>query len=104
MKVNGGMDIWTHVFLASVLVGGEWSASRLGRFTPGETAPGTHWIGGWVDPRAGLDDVEKTKFLTLPGLELQPLGRLARSQSLYRQLKNPVTSSGIEPVNFRLVA
>jgi hypothetical protein len=32
--------------------------------------PGTHWIGGWVDPRAGLDDVEKRKFLTLPGLEL----------------------------------
>jgi hypothetical protein len=27
-----------------------------------------------VDPRAGLDDVEKRKFLTLPGLELRPLG------------------------------
>jgi hypothetical protein len=26
---------------------------------PGEGAPGTHWIGGWVDPRAGLDAVEK---------------------------------------------
>jgi hypothetical protein len=26
-----------------------------------------------VDPRAGLDDVEKRKFLTLPGLELRPL-------------------------------
>jgi hypothetical protein len=35
-----------------------------------------------VDPRAGLDDVEK--ILTLPGLELQSLGRPARSQSLYR--------------------
>jgi hypothetical protein len=34
--------------------------------------------------RASLDDVEKRKFLTLPGLELRPLGRLARSQSLYR--------------------
>jgi hypothetical protein len=45
---------------------------------------GTHWIGGWVDPRAGLDGVEKRKFLTLPGLELQLLGRSARSQSLYR--------------------
>jgi hypothetical protein len=30
-----------------------------------------------VDPRAGLDDVEKRKFLTLPGLELRPLGRPA---------------------------
>jgi hypothetical protein len=36
-----------------------------------------------VDPRAGLDDVEKRTFLTL--LELRPLGRPARSQSLYRR-------------------
>jgi hypothetical protein len=34
--------------------GGEWSASRPGRFTPGEIARGTKWIGGWVGPRAGL--------------------------------------------------
>jgi hypothetical protein len=40
---------------------------------PGERAPGTDWIGGWVDPRASLDDLEKRKFLTLPGLELQPV-------------------------------
>jgi hypothetical protein len=37
-------------------VGGEWSTSRPGRFTAGERAPGTHWRGGWVDLRAGLDD------------------------------------------------
>jgi hypothetical protein len=37
-----------------------------------------------VDPRADLDDVEKRKFLTLPGLEHRLLGRPARSQSLYR--------------------
>jgi hypothetical protein len=49
-----------------------------------ERAPGTHWIGGWVVPRAGLDELEKRKFLTLPGLELRPLGLPARSQSLYR--------------------
>jgi hypothetical protein len=34
--------------------------------------------------RAGLDDLKKRKFLTLLGLELQPLGRVACSQSLYR--------------------
>jgi hypothetical protein len=28
-----------------------------------------------VDPRVGLDDLEKRSFFTLPGLELQPLGR-----------------------------
>jgi hypothetical protein len=56
--------------LISVLVGGEWSASSTGRFTPEERAPGTHRIGGWVGPRACLDDVEKRKFLTMPELEL----------------------------------
>jgi hypothetical protein len=35
-----------------------------------ERATGTHFIGGWVDPRAGLDDMEKWKFFTLPGFEL----------------------------------
>jgi hypothetical protein len=30
---------------------------------------GTHLTGGRVDPWAGLDDVQKRKFLTLPGLE-----------------------------------
>jgi hypothetical protein len=43
-----------------------------------------------VDPRAG-QDVEKRKLLTLPGLELRPLGRPARSQSLYR-LRYPGSS------------
>jgi hypothetical protein len=48
--------------------GGEWSASRLGHFNPGESAPDTHRVGDWVDPRASLDDVDKRKFLTPPGL------------------------------------
>jgi hypothetical protein len=73
-----------HVFLTSALAGGEWLASRPGRFTHGERAPGTHLIGGRVGPREGLDDVEGRKFLTLPGLELRLLGSPARSQSLYR--------------------
>jgi hypothetical protein len=38
--------------LTLALDGSEWSASRPGRFTPRERAPGNHWIGGWVDPRA----------------------------------------------------
>jgi hypothetical protein len=66
----------------SALDGGEWSALHPNRFTRGERAPGTHWIGGWVDPRAGLDNLETRKFLTLLGLELRPLGLPARSQLL----------------------
>jgi hypothetical protein len=56
----------------------------LAALPPGERAPGTHWIGGSVGLRDGLDVVEKRIFLTLLGLELRPLGRPARSQSLYR--------------------
>jgi hypothetical protein len=68
MKAYGRVDVYIHIFLTSALAGGEWSASRPCRFTPGESSPGIHWIGGWVDPRADLDDMEKRKFLTLPGL------------------------------------
>jgi hypothetical protein len=25
--------------------------------SPGERAPGAHWVGGWAGPRAGLDAV-----------------------------------------------
>jgi hypothetical protein len=74
-----GVDVQIHIFLTSALIGGEWSNSRPGRFTPGERTSGTHWIGGWVDLRAGLDDLEKRKFLTRQGLELRLLGRPARS-------------------------
>jgi hypothetical protein len=55
-----------------------------GRFTPGERAPCTHGTGDWVGPRTALDDVERRKILTLPGLELRLLGRPARTQLLHR--------------------
>jgi hypothetical protein len=55
----------------------------LAALPPGKEL-GTHCIGGWVDPRAGLDDVEKGKFLTILGLELRPLSHPAHSQLLYR--------------------
>jgi hypothetical protein len=84
MKAYGEVDVQTHIFLPSALVAGECSASRPTRYTARERAPNTYWIGGWVDPRAGPDDMEKRKFLPPPGLELRPLGRPARSQSLYR--------------------
>jgi hypothetical protein len=83
MKAYGGVDLYSHIFLISTLAGGEWSASRPCRFTPGERTPGTRWGEGWLNSTAGLDDAEKKIFLTLPGLELRPLGRPVRSQSLY---------------------
>jgi hypothetical protein len=52
-----------------------------------------------VDLRAGLDDLEKRTFLTLPGLELRPLGRPARrspSSSWCCHLKSVYTEFDIE--------
>jgi hypothetical protein len=44
---------------------------------PAALAPGkspvTHFIGGWVDPRAGLDDMEKRKLELPPLLVVQPV-------------------------------
>jgi hypothetical protein len=71
MKPYCGVDVETHFFLPQhyLEVSGQLHAPAA--LLPG-TAPGTHWIGGWMGPRTGQDDVEKTKFMTLPGLELRP--------------------------------
>jgi hypothetical protein len=62
---------------------------------PGKS-PGTHCIGAWVDPRAGLDKMEKWKFLTLPGLEPRPLSRPARSHGYLMILRiNSPTSFNV---------
>jgi hypothetical protein len=77
MKAYGGVDIYNHVCLTSTLVGGEWSASRPGRFTAGEKAIRTHWRGDWLGSRICIDYVKRREILPLPELELRPLGRLA---------------------------
>jgi hypothetical protein len=56
-------DIPLNEFIVSTLLtstsdGNERSASRLGVFSPADSAPGTSWIGGWVGFRADLDAVE----------------------------------------------
>jgi hypothetical protein len=78
MKAYGFMHVYIHIFLTSALDGGEWSASRPR-----------------LNARAGLKELVKRKFLTLPGLELQLLCRPARGQSLY-QLRYPGS-----PFNYR---
>jgi hypothetical protein len=57
-----GTDSSLHAFLIVALDGGEWSALRTGRFSPTETAPGTHWVGSWVGPSADVDAVAKRKI------------------------------------------
>jgi hypothetical protein len=65
------------LFQSLTLNDDERPASRSGLFTP---------CINWMGLRASLDEVEKLKFFTLPGLDLRPLGRPSCSQSLYRLL------------------
>jgi hypothetical protein len=54
------------------------------RFTPGERTPGTHWTGGWVGSRAGLDTEARGNIISpLPGIEPLSPGRPVRSQTPY---------------------
>jgi len=59
IKTYRGVRVEHHAFLTSALNGDEWSASGPGRFTPGERTPSTHWMGGWVGTKAGLDMVAR---------------------------------------------
>jgi hypothetical protein len=81
--VGGGSS--THS-LTSALDGGEWSASRPCHFTPGEKSPGSYWIGGWVDFRAG----EEKHSQPSPGTEPPIPDRSARSTSHYTDWATPV--------------
>jgi hypothetical protein len=89
MKAYGGSgDIAPHI-VTSALEGGEWSASRPGRFTLRERSPVTHWVGGWVSPRAGLAAVVKKKIPSPcrdsnPIQPTRPLGRPRRGWTLER--------------------
>jgi hypothetical protein len=62
----------------------------------GERTPGTYWIGGWVNPRAGLDTVEKRKILPLLGIE-------PRSPSLNR-MSYPDSYQACLPPAFTLIS
>jgi hypothetical protein len=60
LKTCGVVDVTIYVFLTSALVGAELTASRPGRFTPRGKSPRVPiWTRGWVDPRTGLDHMEK---------------------------------------------
>jgi hypothetical protein len=48
-----------------------------------------------MGPRAGLDDMEKEKFLTLPGLELRSPYRPAHSSTFTLSLHNDYESNVI---------
>jgi hypothetical protein len=69
---HGVINAYWRSSLTSALYGGEWLASRPGRFTPRERAPGTHWIGGWVGPRAVGEEKRSRPFPELEPSAIQP--------------------------------
>jgi hypothetical protein len=80
MKAYMGVDVYIHIFLTSALAGGEWSASRPGSFTPRKEPPvPIVQEVGWTPEPVWTTWKRGKKILTLPGLELRPLCRSARS-------------------------
>jgi hypothetical protein len=61
---NGKVDVESQVFLISELVGGEWFASRHGRFTSGERTLSTHWIGPYRNSNSDKSVVQPVAILT----------------------------------------
>jgi hypothetical protein len=78
MEAHGGRG-----GIAPTHTGWGWVVSVTPRppFTPRERTPGTHWIGGWVGPKAGLDAGARGKILW-PCRGSNP-DRPARSHTLY---------------------
>jgi hypothetical protein len=69
MNIYGKMTVYFYAFLTSAVDGRKQSASRPGRFTSGERAPGIPWIG--VGPRVGLETGEEKNIIPLPRFELR---------------------------------
>jgi hypothetical protein len=65
----------------------------LAALYPGERTPGTHWIGGWVGPRVGLDAGARRKILC--PCRGSNFDRPARSQTLCCLRYRGISSSQI---------
>jgi hypothetical protein len=60
------------------------TTSALDGVSGKERTPGTHFTGGWVGLRVGLDTEARGEILLpLPGIEPRSPGRPVRSQTLY---------------------
>jgi len=66
----GEAQLKIHSFLALDLV--EWSILHTGCFISGEGTLHTHWLGGWVNPKALVDicfgEERNENLVTLQGL------------------------------------
>jgi hypothetical protein len=69
MKTYWGTRGITLPFLISALDKGRGSASTPSHFNMGAKASGTHWIEGWLGPRASVAAVEGKKKSYLLGIK-----------------------------------
>jgi hypothetical protein len=60
---NHAMETWGNGGIAPQLLTSALDGGGMAGFIPRGNSPGTHWIGGWVGHRAGLDTVERRKIL-----------------------------------------
>jgi hypothetical protein len=67
-------------FLILALDGDELSTSRFCHFLAWGIVPGTHWLGDWVDLKAGMDAMKKRSYFCRESNISVP----ARSPSLYQ--------------------
>jgi hypothetical protein len=83
--------------LISALDGGEWSASRPGRFTPRERAPGTHWIvvvGLLMSPLSTFSGLQKCSY------ELDVRGSFTGRGRDFSLRHRVYTDSGAHPASY----
>jgi hypothetical protein len=90
-RSRAGVEVQLYSFLTSALGGSEWSVPRPRRSTL-RGRPSTHFIGGWVGPRAGLNRCGK--------VPPPPRDSLSGPSSLY-QIAIPTTLSGPSLRNYR---
>jgi hypothetical protein len=58
-KAYRGVDAQIHIVFNSALVAGKCAISLPAALPSEKGPPGTHWIIGWVDPIASMNDMEK---------------------------------------------
>jgi len=110
METYWWVEVYIHAFFDLDTMWRWVVASRPDRFTPKERAPGTHWIGAWVGPRAGI---EERNSQSPPGIEPRSSDRPARKSYLcpfcsqnvlmrLHYLSTPVCNYTSEIKNYRI--
>jgi hypothetical protein len=85
MKTNGGVDVKNYIFLTTALMEVSDQLHDPAALLSREEPPSIHYIGGWISPRTGQDDVKRRKTYPLSGFELRPLSRQKIAESPYKK-------------------